>query len=175
MSQCTGLLDKQYCGSDEPLDTPYFIPFHKTARPAKGCASSLQGNIKTEVHVVRLRRADRDVFLHVTGKLSKIFFMPHRISASGPVSHKIALVLSSAHPVTWHLSVSGFSSTPDILVSDGSSVMDIHTRQQLTSSPAILSSPELTSKLAKAKFSHINTFTTIDTANRVFIKLPPGR
>jgi len=157
VSQCTGLLDKQYCGSDEPLDTPYFIPFHKTARPAKGCASSLQGNIKTEVHVVRLRRADRDVFLHVTG----------------PVSHKIALVLSSAHPVTWHLSVSGFSSTPDILVSDGSSVMDIHTRQQLTSSPAILSSPELTSKLAKAKFSHINTFTTIDTANRVFIKLPP--
>jgi len=152
-----GLLDQMYCGSDTPLDTPYFIPFHKTAQPALGCASQVQDDDKTEVHVVRLRKADREVFLHV----------------SGPLTHKLALVLASGHPVTWHLSVSGFSSAADILVSDGSSVVDIRTGHQIQSSPAILSSPNLTTKLARAKFSHINTFTTIEMANRIFINLPP--
>jgi len=152
-----GLLDQKYCGSDEPLDTPYFIPFHKTAQTAVGCASRIQEDEKTEVHVVRLRRTDREVFLHV----------------AGPPTHSLALVLATAHPVTWHLSVSGFSAAPDILVSDGSTVLDLSSGQQIQSSPAILSSPALTSKLAIAKFSHINTFTTIDTANRIFITLPP--
>ena len=63
-----GLLDQMYCGSDTPLDTPYFIPFHKTAQPALGCASQVQDDDKTEVHVVRLSKADREVFLHVSGK-----------------------------------------------------------------------------------------------------------
>ena len=93
----------------------------------------------------------------------------------GPLTHKLALVLASGHPVTWHLSVSGFSSAADILVSDGSSVVDIRTGHQIQSSPAILSSPNLTTKLARAKFSHINTFTTIEMANRIFINLPPGK
>ena len=67
MHASMGLLDQKYCGSDTPLDTPYFIPFHKTAQPALGCVSQVQDEDKTEVHVVRLRKADREVFLHVAG------------------------------------------------------------------------------------------------------------
>ena len=100
-----------------------------------------------------------------------IFF---NLFCEGPQDHKLALVLATSHPVTWHLSVSGFSSPADILVSDGSSVVDIQTGQLVQTSPAIMTNPSLTTKLARAKFSHINTFTTIDTANRVFINLPPG-
>jgi len=153
-----GLLDQMHCGSDTPLDTPYFIPFHKTAQPAVGCASqAVQEANKTEVHVIRLRRSDKEVYLHV----------------AGPPTNSLALVLATANPVTWHLTVSGFSSPPDILVSDESSVVDVNSGHQMKSTPAYLSSPEITRKLAIKEFSHINTFTTIDTANRIYIELPP--
>ena len=94
---------------------------------------------------------------------------------SGSADNKLALVLATSHPVTWHLSVAGFSFPPDILVSDGSNVVDIQTGHQVMTSTAIMTTPNLTTKLARAKFSHINTFTTIDTANRIFINLPPGK
>ena len=93
----------------------------------------------------------------------------------GSADNKLALVLATSHPVTWHLSVAGFSSPPDILVSDGSNVVDIQTGHQVMTSTAIMTTPNLTTKLARPKFSHINTFTTIDTANRIFINLPPGK
>lgn len=157
VSWCLARLEQKYCVSDTPLDTPYFIPFHKTAQPALGCTTNLANTHDTEVHVLRLRQADRDVVLHV----------------SGSRDHKLALVLATSHPVTWHLSVAGFSSTPDILVSDGSNVVDIQTGHQVETSTAIMTTPSLTTKLARAKFSHINTFTTIDMANRIFINLPP--
>ena len=58
----------KYCVSDSPLDTPYFVPFYKTVRPALGCARALEDHEKTEVHVVRLNQPEDDVFLYVTGE-----------------------------------------------------------------------------------------------------------
>ena len=58
----------KYCVSDSPLDTPYFVPFYKTVRPALGCARAPENHEKTEVHVVRLNQPEDDVFLYVTGE-----------------------------------------------------------------------------------------------------------
>ena len=70
--------DHAYCVSDNPLDTPYFIPFYKTVKPALGCARSPTEHDKTEVHVIRLDQPDDDVFIYVTGNVnnssSKEFF-----------------------------------------------------------------------------------------------------
>ena len=64
----------KYCVSDSPLDTPYFVPFYKTVRPALGCARAPEDHEKTEVHVVRLNQPEDDVFLYVTGTVIIRFF-----------------------------------------------------------------------------------------------------
>ena len=167
------------CGSDTPLDTPYFSPFYKTLRPATGCSRAVGDSEDVEVHVVRLDQPAENVFLYVTGK-----------SGPGPAQHRsthcdthqgstnnksLALVLASPAPVTWHLTTSGYNAHTDILISDGSRVLDIETGDELPSSPAILSTVVITENLALAKFSYIHSFTSLRGANRIFIRLPSGK
>ena len=91
-------------------------------------------------------------------------------------SSGVALVLASPSPVTWHLTVSGPapSPAPSILISDGSRVLDTASGAELAASVAILSSKEITEKLALAQFSSIHTFTSLAAANRIFINLKKG-
>ena len=77
-------------------------------------------------------------------------------------------------PVTWHLTVSGLAPAPAILISDGSRVIDTATGLELPVSAAILNNKIITENLARAKFSHIHTFTSITAANRIFINLKKG-
>ena len=88
----------------------------------------------------------------------------------------MALVLASPSPVTWHLTVSGPAPrpAPRILISDGSRVLDTASGAELAASVAILSSKEITEKLALAQFSSIHTFTSLAAANRIFINLKKG-
>lgn len=146
----------KYCVSDSPLDTPYFVPFYKTVRPALGCARAPENHEKTEVHVVRLNQPEDDVFLYVTGSNNQT---------------ELSLVLATPVPVTWHLTVSGLAPAPAILISDGSRVIDTATGLELPVSAAILNNKIITENLARAKFSHIHTFTSITAANRIFINL----
>ena len=64
-----GVGEHKYCVSDNPLDTPYFIPFYKTVKPALGCTRYPTEHDKTEVHVIRLDQPDDDVFIYVTGNV----------------------------------------------------------------------------------------------------------
>ena len=65
-----GSENQNYCVSDKPLDTPYFIPFYKQVRPALGCVSPPSQHDSSEVHVVRVNQpVDTNVFLYVTGKI----------------------------------------------------------------------------------------------------------
>ena len=65
-----GIQKQKYCVSDRPLDTPYFIPFYKTLRPALGCERGRTENETREVHVVRVDQlVDNHVFLYVTGNI----------------------------------------------------------------------------------------------------------
>ena len=95
-------------------------------------------------------------------------------------SSGVALVLASPSPVTWHLTVSGPAPSPAprpaprILISDGSRVLDTASGAELAASVAILSSKEITEKLALAQFSSIHTFTSLAAANRIFINLKKG-
>ena len=58
-----------YCGSDTPLSTPYFAPFHKKVEATWGCqAASPPGDEKSQVHVVRLIGVQEEVFLDVNGE-----------------------------------------------------------------------------------------------------------
>jgi hypothetical protein len=146
------------CHSDRPLDTPYFIPFNKTVKSARGCMSPKPVSQNTQVHVIRLEQAGRNVYLHVNGS----------------ETHNLSLVLSSpGREVIWHLTTQGFLSLPDILVSDGSRVVRSTDGRPLPAGKAALDSRALTHKLAIARFSHITTFTTIETANDILINLPP--
>ena len=97
------------------------------------------------------------------------------ITAGSDNNRSLALVLASPTPVTWHLTSSGYTSPPDILLSDGSRVLDIETGEEFPSSPAILSTLVITENLALAKFSSIHSFTSLSGANRIFIRLPSGR
>ena len=97
------------------------------------------------------------------------------ITAGSDNNRSLALVLASPTPVTWHLTSSGYNSPPDILISDGSRVLDIETGEELPTSPAILSNVVTTENLALAKFSYIHSFTSLLGANRIFIRLPSGR
>ena len=149
---------ERYCGSDTPLDTPYFLPFQKTVEAANGCASPITAAQKTEVHVLRVSRPAPEVSLHV-----------------GTVAERVALVLATPHPVTWRLSLTGAAAgPPHLLVSDGSTVVDNVTGAALHTTRAILANPAITGKLAIAQFNHINSFTSIDTANKISISLPQG-
>ena len=83
-------------------------------------------------------------------------------------------MLATPTPVTWHLSVSGHAPGPNILISDGSRVLDTMTGHELPTTAAILTTKIITENLALAKFSTIHTFTSTKAANRIFIKLKPG-
>ena len=99
-------------------------------------------------------------------------------------SSRVALVLASPSPVTWHLTVNGPAPSPasnsaprpapSILISDGSRVLDTASGAELAASVAILSSKVITEKLALAQFSSIHTFTSLAAANRIFINLEKG-
>ena len=127
----SGLSAGLYCGSDTPLDTPYFSPFYKTLREATGCTRAVTDSEDQEVHVVRLDQPAENVFLYVTGKASlssagqSTDCNTHKGSTNN--NNSLALVLASPTPVTWHLTTSGFNSHTDILISDGSRVLDIET------------------------------------------------
>ena len=176
-----GLSAGLYCGSDTPLDTPYFSPFYKTIREATGCSRAVTDSEDQEVHVVRLDQPAENVFLYVTGKAG-LSSAPqstdcntNKGSTNNNNNNSLALVLASPTPVTWHLTSSGYNSHTDILISDGSRVLDIETGEELPSSPAILSTVVITENLALAKFSYIHSFTSLRGANRIFIRLPSGR
>lgn len=145
------------CGSDTPLDTPYFSPFYKRVRQATGCSRAATETEEQEVHVIRLDQPADNVFLYVTGSSNLT---------------RLSLVLATPSPVTWHLTISGFSSQRDILISDGSKVLDIESGEELATSPAILSTVVITENLALAKFSYIHSFTSVSGANRIFVRLP---
>ena len=83
-------------------------------------------------------------------------------------------MLATPVPVTWHLTVSGLAPSPAILISDGSRVIDTASGLELPVSVAILNNKIITENLARAKFSHIHTFTSISAANRIFINLKKG-
>ena len=174
-----GLSAGLYCGSDTPLDTPYFSPFYKTVREATGCSRAVTDSEDQEVHVVRLDQPAENVFLYVTGKACPRSAPEstdcNTNKGSTNYNNSLALVLASPTPVTWHLTTSGYNSRIDILISDGSRVLDIETGEELPSSPAILSTVVITENLALAKFSYIHSFTSLRGANRIFIRLPSGR
>lgn len=65
------------------------------------------------------------------------------------------------------------SSRPNILISDGSHVIDTATGEELATTAAILRTESITLKLAKTQFSAVHTFTSITAANRIFIRLSP--
>ena len=61
----------RYCGSDTPLDTPYFAPFQQTAVEAVGCAvaaTPLTAGSAYRAHVLRLEEAPDEVNLHIHGR-----------------------------------------------------------------------------------------------------------
>ena len=155
-----GLSSGLSCGSDTPLHTRYFSPFYKRVRQATGCSRATTDTEEQEVHVIRLDQPAENVFLYVTGETNR---------------SSLALVLATPSPVTWHLTRSGYSPHTEILISDGSTVRDLETGQELDTSPAILSTVVITENLALAKFSHIHSFTSLSGANRIFVRLPPGR
>ena len=172
-----GLSTGLYCGSDTPLDTPYFSPFYKTVREATGCSRAVNDSEDQEVHVVRLDQPAENVFLYVKGKAGLNSGQQQNTDCStkaGSTNNSLALVLASPTPVTWHLTTSGYNSRIDILISDGSRVLDIETGAELQTSPAILSTVVITENLALAKFSYIHSFTSLRGANRIFIRLPSG-
>ena len=156
----TGLSSGLSCDGDDPLDTPYFSPFYKRVRPATGCSRAATDTEEQEVHVIRLDQPAENVFLYVTGSTNR---------------SSLSLVLATPSPVTWHLTREGYSGHTDILISDGSKVIDIKTGEELPTSPAILSTVVITENLALAKFSYIHSFTSLTGANRIFIRLPTGR
>ena len=71
--------------------------------------------------------------------------------------------------------MSGFkqSSEPNILISDGSRVIDTATGAELPTTAAILRTETITHKLARTQFSTVHTFTSITAANRIFIQMLP--
>ena len=175
----SGLSSGLSCGSDTPLDTPYFSPFYKTVREATGCSRAVTDSEDQEVHVVRLDQPAENVFLYVTGRAS--LSSAHQqntdcnTNKAGSTNNKsLALVLASPTPVTWHLTTSSYNSRIDILISDGSRVLDIESGEELQTSSAILSTVVITENLALAKFSYIHSFTSLRGANRIFIRLPSG-
>ena len=71
--------------------------------------------------------------------------------------------------------MSGFkpSSRPSILISDGSTVIDTATGDELATTAAILRTDSITHKLASNQFGTVHTFTSITAANRIFIQMLP--
>jgi hypothetical protein len=62
----------RYCGSDTPLDTPYFAPFQQTAVEAVGCQEwppSPPAAPSYVTHVIRLEDPPPEVSLHIAGKM----------------------------------------------------------------------------------------------------------
>jgi hypothetical protein len=57
-----------YCGSDTPLSTPYFAPFHKRPEAAVGCQAASPAGAARQVHVLRLTGRLPEVFLDVSGE-----------------------------------------------------------------------------------------------------------
>lgn len=75
-------------------------------------------------------------------------------------------------PTVWHLSTSS-PDLPTILLSVGSSAIDATTGAELESSPALITSIATAAKIARNRFGHLNTVTTVSkAANRVFASLP---
>jgi len=140
------------------IDTPYFIPFNKTVKPARGCVTPLNAGQNTQVHVLLLDQADEHVYLHINGSDDQ----------------HLALVLSTPdREVVWHLTTTGFISPPDILISDGSYVVGSEgSNKPLPARPAALTSLAQTTKIATAQFSHITSVTKIQAANGILINLP---
>ena len=105
--------------------------------------------------------------------LPSFFIYLYSLSGSNNQT-ELSLVLATPVPVTWHLTVSGLAPAPVILISDGSRVINTATGLELPVSAAILNNKIITENLARAKFSHIHTFTSITAANRIFINLKKG-
>ena len=81
-------------------------------------------------------------------------------------------MLMSNVPTVWHLSTSS-ADLPTILLSVGSSAIDATTGTELESSPALITSIATAAKIARNRFGHLNTVTTVSkAANRVFVSLP---
>ena len=77
----------------------------------------------------------------------------------------------SSSPTTWHLSTNS-ATPPSILVSVGSSVLEAASGRPIKSSPALLSSAAIAAKIARGRFGHLNTFSTVgEEANRIFVSM----
>jgi hypothetical protein len=64
--------NNRYCGSDTPLDTPYFAPFQQTVVEAVGCEAlpppPSPNHVFHVVNVIRLEDPPPEVSLHIIGK-----------------------------------------------------------------------------------------------------------
>jgi hypothetical protein len=58
---------ERYCGSDTPLDTPYFAPFQQTREEAVGCWAAPPA--ADHAHVLRVEDVPgEEVTVHILGK-----------------------------------------------------------------------------------------------------------
>ncbi len=61
---------ERYCGSDTPLDTPYFAPFQQTREEAVGCWAAPPAS--DHAHVLRAEDVPgEEVTVHILGKEEK--------------------------------------------------------------------------------------------------------
>jgi hypothetical protein len=74
---------ERYCGSDTPLDTPYFAPFQQTREEAVGCWAAPPAS--DHAHVLRAEDVPwEEVTVHILGKERKRYGVNlHLCSVSG--------------------------------------------------------------------------------------------
>jgi hypothetical protein len=92
---------ERYCGSDTPLDTPYFAPFQQTREEAVGCWAAPPAS--DHAHVLRVEDVPgEEVTVHILGKEKK----PYGVnSISYSVFSEFLLVryniYKNCHPISY--------------------------------------------------------------------------